>query len=157
MEKWISNKHYRFYTMLKRVIYDLELENKAYWWLISDIEAFPGKAEYQDLIDQDDYVLMTTADLLKMLEEDDFQWVWAVFSVIPIDYTEEEILAYDLPKLRDIEEGEYDPYRDAPRLQHPLAEFELYAVDSSEMFLITEDADLLERFKRVCSAAGEGR
>ena len=91
--------------------------------------------------------MITTADLLKMLEEDDFQWVWAIFSVIPSKYTEEEILNYELPHLQYIDEGEYNPYIDTPKLQHPLAEFELYAEDSSSMFLISDDEELLNKFK----------
>ena len=85
---------------------------------------------------------------MKMLEEDDFQWIWAIFSVIPFGYTEEEILKHKLPPLQDIEAGEYNPYTDTPKLQHPLAEFELYAEDSSSMFLISDNEELLNRFKK---------
>lgn len=31
---------------------------------------------------------------------------------------------------------------------YPLAEFELYAVDSTYMFIVTEDVELIERFKK---------
>lgn len=149
MERVISKKDFRYYTMLKKILFDLGLANKEYWWLISDIEAYPSKEKYQEFIYKEDYLLITTADLLKMLEEDDFQWVWAIFSVIPSKYTEEEILNYELPHLRYIDEGEYNPYIDTPKLQHPLAEFELYAEDSSSMFLISNDEELLNKFKRA--------
>ena len=94
MERVISKKDFRYYTMLKKILFDLGLANKEYWWLISDIEAYPSKEKYQEFIYKEDYLLITTADLLKMLEEDDFQWVWAIFSVIPSKYTEEEILNF---------------------------------------------------------------
>ena len=145
MERVISKKDFKYYTMLKKILFDLELANKEYWWLISDIEAYPRKREYYEFIYEKDYVLVKTSDLLKMLEEDDFQWVWAIFSVIPLDYTEEEILAYELPHLEIIEEGEFNPYIDKPKLQHPLAEFELYAEDSTSMFLITDNKELLSK------------
>ena len=147
MERVISNKDFRCYTMLKKILFDLGLANKEYWWLISDIEAYPSKEKYREYIYKEDYLLITTADLLKMLEEDNFQWVWAIFSVIPSKYTEEEILNYELPHLQYIDEGEYNPYIDTPKLQHPLAEFELYAEDSSSMFLISDDEELLNKFK----------
>ena len=83
-----------------------------------------------------------------MLNDDDFQWVWAVFSAIPLKYTEREILEYDQPHLEFFEKGEYNPYYDEPKLQHPLAEFELYAVDSSEMFIVSNDDELINRFKK---------
>ena len=149
MERVISINDFKYYTMLKQILLDLGLVNKEQWWLISDIDAYPRKVEYQDFLYKNDYVLIKTSDLLKMLEEDDFQWVWAVFSVIPLNYTEEEILAYELPHLQLIDEGEYNPYVDKPKLQHPLAEFELYAEDSSSMFLITDNEELLKRFKKV--------
>lgn len=75
--------------------------------------------------------------------------MWAVFSVIPIRYTEEEILRYELPHLQSIDVGEYDPYTDTPKLQHPLAEFELYAEDSSSMFLITDNEELINKFQKA--------
>ena len=47
-----------------------------------------------------------------------------------------------------MEKGEYNPYIDIPKLQHPLSEFELYAEDSSSMFLISDNEELLNRFKK---------
>lgn len=149
MERVISTKEFKYYTMLKKILFDLDLVSKEFWWLISDIEAYPETKMYQDFIYKKDYVLIKTSDLLKMLEVEDFQWVWAIFSAIPGKYTEKEILTYDLPHLEIINEGEYNPYIDTPRLQHPLAEFELYAVDSSSMFLISDDEELLSRFKKA--------
>ena len=149
MERLISKNDFEYYTMLKKILFDLDIANAEYWWLISDIEAYPRKKVYEDFIYENDYVLIKTSDLLKMLEDDDFQWVWAVFSVIPPKHTEEEILNYDLPQLQIIDEGEYNPYIDEPRLQHPLAEFELYAEDSSSMFLISNDEELLNKFKKA--------
>jgi hypothetical protein len=84
MERVISKKDFQYYTMLKKILFDLDLANKEYWWLICDYEAHPSKKEIEDFLYKEDYVLIKTSDLLKMLEEDDFQWIWAVFSVIPI-------------------------------------------------------------------------
>ena len=155
MERLFSKNDFEYYTMLKKILFDLELVNKEYWWLISDFEAYPRKKENQDMLYQDACFLISTSGLLEMLEEDDFQWVWAVFSVIPYNYTKEEILKYELPYIRNIEKGQYDPYTDEPKLQHPLAKFELYAEDSSSMFLISEDKDLLNLFKKAYPKAQE--
>lgn len=148
MELVISAKDFKYYTMLKKVIYDLELADKDHWWLISDIVAYPHKKEYEELIDKDNYLLISTQDLVKMLEDDDFQWIWGVFSIIPSKFSKDEILKYDLPKMDDLEEGQYDPWKDEPRLQHPLAKCEIYACDSTYMFMITDDNDLLTLFKK---------
>ena len=88
MKKLISRHDLEYYTMLKKVLYNLELNDKDYMWLISDIEAYPNKEEYEELINQKDYLLLTTKQLIKMLEDDDFQWIWAVFSAIPLNYKE---------------------------------------------------------------------
>ena len=148
MEKLISTGDYNFYTMLKQILLDLELANNECWWLISDIDAYPRKKEYEDLIYKDEYALFTTSQLMTMLNDDDFQWVWAVFSAIPLKYSREDILKYDLPQIQIIDKGEYNPYFDEPRLQNPLAEFELYAVDSTCMFIVTDNVELIERFKK---------
>ena len=107
------------------------LADKDYLWLISDIEAYPRKKDYQELLDNNMYLLLTTKDLVAMLDDDDFQWIWAVFSAIPSSYQKEEILKFDLPYVENFEDGKYNPHLDEPKLQHPYAEFELYAVDSS--------------------------
>jgi len=147
MERVISKKDFKGYTSLRQILFDLELENKECWWLISDIEAYPNKREYEEMICKEDYLLISTSELMKILEDDDFQWVWAVFSVIPLHHSKEDILSFALPYIQDVEYGQYNPCKDTPKLQHPLAKFEIYAVDSSYMFLISDDEELLTRFK----------
>ena len=149
MKRLISQKDLKYYTYLRQVLLNLQLANKDHWWLISDITAYPKTPKYAQMIDQQDCLLLRTSQLMEMLENDDFQWIWAVFSGIPVTYNEEEILQYPLPHLETIEQGQYDPYTDEPKLQHPLAEFELYTVDSSYMFLITEKEDLLAQFQEA--------
>ena len=147
MFRVFSEHYFEYYTMLKQILIDLDLINKNYMWLISDIEAYPTKDKYKGII-ENPYLLMSTNELVKMLEEDDFQWIWAVFSAIPSTYKKEDILKFDLPYIRDIDAGMYDPHNDTPRLQHPYAEFELYAVDSSYIFMISDNEDIINRFKK---------
>ena len=148
MRRLYSIQDFKSYTLLKAVLYDLELTNKPYWWLISDIEAFPRKKEYQDLIEHANYLLLSTRELVEMLENDDFQWIWAVFSAISTKYSKEEILQFDLPYIMEFQEGKYNPCIDKPKVQHPYADFEIYAFDSSYMFMITDDTDLISKFQK---------
>ena len=127
---------------------DLDLVDKDYWWLISDIEAYPRKSETKELLNQNSHLLLTAKELVEILEKDDFQWIWAVFSVIPFEYQKEDILKYDLPYVENIEAGKYNPHLDEPNLQHPYSEFELYAVDSSYLFMITNNEEMITKFKR---------
>ena len=148
MERVFSRKDFRLYTSMKQILLDLEVSDKECWWLISDIEAYPRKKEYRDLIYTKEYVLLTTSELMSILHDEDFQWVWAVFSAIPLKYSCEDILKYDLPYIEIWGEGEYNPIMDSPKFQHPLAEIEIYAVDSTYMFIVTDNIELIERFKK---------
>ena len=148
MKRIYSRRDFKHYTMLKQILYDLNLADKDYLWLISDIEAYPGKEEYAEMVRRD-CVLIRTGELLEILEDDDFQWVWAVFSAIAPKYSEEDILQFDLPYVKNVEKKGYNPHVDIPRMQHPYAELEIYAVDSSYMFMITDDDELTGQFKKA--------
>lgn len=147
MKRVYCKKEFKYYTFLKQILLDLGLADKDYLWLISDIEAYPRKKDYQELLDNNMYLLLTTKDLVAMLDDDDFQWIWAVFSAIPSSYQKEEILKFDLPYVENFEDGKYNPHLDEPKLQHPYAEFELYAVDSSYIFMIADNEELISKFK----------
>ena len=148
MKRIYSKKDFRSYTSMGKILSDLDLDNKDYLWLINDIEAFPHKQEYQELINNNSYLLLNTSELINMLKEDDFQWVWAVFSAIPSSYKRDDILKYDIPYCQYFDEGQYNPYVDKPIIQHPYAELEIYAADSSYMFMITENDELISKFKK---------
>ena len=154
MKRLQSRKDLNGYTMMRQVLINLDLTNKDYIWLVTDIEAYPTNEKLNDLISNNNYLLLTTKELVNMLNEEDFQWIWAVFSAIPSSYSEEEILKYDLPFIQPISK-EYDPFRSNPKVQHPLAVFEIGAWDSSGMFLVTDDEDLLAKFKKSYPLAKE--
>ena len=148
MKRLYCKHEFKYYTFLKEIMLALDLVDKDYWWLISDIEAYPRKSETKELLNQNSHLLLTAKELVEILEKDDFQWIWAVFSVIPFEYQKEDILKYDLPYVENIEAGKYNPYLDEPKLQHPYSEFELYAVDSSYLFMITNNEEMITKFKR---------
>ena len=148
MKRIYSENDLKYYTYMSQVLSDLDLDNQDYWWLINDIEAYPMKKEYQELIENNSHLLLTTSELVTMLKTSDFQWIWAVFSAIPSHYEKEDILNFNLPYLTQIDDGKYNPYTDEPKLQHPYAEFEIYASDSSYMFLISDNDDLVNKFKK---------
>ena len=148
MKRVYCEKEFKYYTFLKQILLDLGLADKDYLWLISDIEAYPRKKEYQDLLENNTHLLLSTKELVDMLETDDFQCIWAVFSAIPACYQKEDILKYNLPYVENFENGSYNPHIDEPKLQHPYAEFELYAVDSSYMFMVSDNEALISKFKK---------
>lgn len=62
-----------------------------------------------------------------------------VFSAIPSQYSEEEILKYPLPNIKENKET---------TIQHPLAEIEIGANDSSSLYIISDDT-YIEIFKKL--------
>ena len=147
MKRLCCEHEFKYYTFLKQVMLDLDLVDKDYLWLISDIEAYPRKAETQELLNRNSHLLLTTKELVEILEKDDFQWIWAVFSAIPSSCKKEDILKFDLPYVENFESGKYDPHIDEPKLQHPYSIFELYAVDSSYFFMISDNEEMISKFK----------
>ena len=75
MKRLHSKKDLKGYTLMLEVLTNLELLDKDYIWLISDIEAYPTKEKYNDLIIKNDYLMIPTKDLVEMLKDDDFQSV----------------------------------------------------------------------------------
>ena len=148
MKRIYSKKDLKYYTHMGQILSDLDLDNKDYLWLISDIEAYPRKKEYQELINSNSFLLLTTSELISMFKEDDFQWIWAVFSAIPSSYKRDDILKYDIPYCQYFDEGQYNPYVDEPIIQHPYAELEIYVADSSYMFMISDNDELISKFKK---------
>jgi hypothetical protein len=52
-----------------------------------------------------------------------------------------------LPYVENFESGKYNPHIDEPKLQHPYSIFELYAVDSSYFFMISDNEEMISKFK----------
>ena len=75
MKRLISQQDFKHYTYLKKIMSDLQLVSRDDWFLISDITAYPKTPEYAQMIDQRDYLLLRTSQLMEMLENDDFQWI----------------------------------------------------------------------------------
>ncbi len=144
MKRYISAHDRKYYTYMLEVLLALGGKDMQYKWLISSIEAYPKtRGKYVDLIEKSAYVILANAELMEMLTEDDFQWVWAVFSAIPANISNEEILRYELPSA----ENKAIYRKDAAMIQHPLAELEIVAFDSSYVFMVSKNEQMAERFK----------
>lgn len=146
------------YTMMLKVINALGGRNLNYNWLITDIEAYPQKGlkeldeELYNYLTEKDYVFISNSDLLDILEKNDFQWIWGVFSAIPVNYSIEEVLKYELPYAED----NHDIYLDNNFvIQHPLADIEIVAFDSSGMHIVSKDKDICDKFKILYPDATE--
>lgn len=147
MKKYISIKEETYYTHMLKVLKALGGRTLEYNWLITNIEAYPrGNNELIELMKDNEFLFLTSDELITMLEKNDFQWIWGVFSGIQKNCTKEEVLKYELP----FADGNYDIYKnDVSIIQHPLADIEIVAFDASGFQIVSKQDDIVENFKIV--------
>lgn len=141
MKRYISKTDEYYYTDMLKVIKAIGGKNLDYNWLITEIETSTG--DYFE----DDYIILTNEELLDKLESKKIQWIWGTFSAIPKKYKQEEILKYNLPGVENIDKKEIKP-------QHPLAEIEIIAYDSTFVQIIAKE-EIAKRFKKIYHGAKE--
>lgn len=152
MKRCISDSDEKYYTYLLKLINSLGGRTLKYNWLITDIEAYPkSSSKIDDMIKENEYLFLSTDELLDILEDQDFQWIWGVFSAIPETYPEEEVLKYKLPFAEDNKAL----YQEIPIIQHPLADIEVVAFDASFVQIVSNNDRYLELFKKTYPNAKE--
>ena len=78
-----------------------------------------------------------------MINQEDFQWIWAVLSGFRKDIPLEEILKYPLPCSVD-----YNGFWKNPlSIQHPLAEVEIVPWDSASTLIYSRRKDIVDSFR----------
>ena len=148
MKRLISENDLKYYAYMKGVIKSLGLAERDYWWLINDVKAFPHKREYAELLEKNKTLLLTTEQMCDIVEQDDFNWGTAIFSLIPSSYSREDILSQDAPRSLHNAVEVLDGLLDEPRFQHPYAELEIYAVSSIAIILVChDDSEYVDKFK----------
>ena len=140
MNRCISKGEDDYYTDILKVVNAIGGRNLDYNWLITEIETSTG--DYFN----DEYVIVSNDELLDNLENKEIQWIWGTFSAIPKKYKQEEILKYNLPGVENIDKKEI-------KIQHPLAEIEIIAYDSTFVQLIAKEKTIAEKFKKLYKKA----
>ena len=152
MFRLVSVKDKNGYTQMLKIINAFGGRKLNYNWLITDIEAYPqiGNKDIDEklysFLNEKDYVFISNSNLLDILEKNDFQWIWGVFSAIPNNFSLDDILKYELPYADE----NLDIYLDDKFvIQHPLAEIEIVAFDSSGMHIVSKDKNICDCLKLV--------
>lgn len=140
MNRCISKGEDDYYTDILKVVNAIGGRSLNYNWLITEIETSTGDYFYEE------YVILSNDELLDNLESKEIQWIWGTFSAIPKKYKQEEILKYNLPGVENIDKKEI-------KIQHPLAEIEIIAYDSTFVQLIAKDKTIAEKFKKLYKKA----
>lgn len=139
MKGAILEKRELYFTYLKHIFFSLNNIQENYNWLITDYECYPEKQEYINLFSEE-YCWMSGDELTKIAADEDFQWIWGVFSAFPKELTKEEILKYPLPQC----DGYTGFWNNPVSMQHPLAEMEIVAWDSSLTIFISKDDTIID-------------
>ncbi len=135
MKRYVSQGEDSYTNMLK-IINTLGGKNLNYNWLITEIETNTGDYFY------DNYIILSNDELLNKLETKQIQWIWGVFSAIPKKYSKEEILNYNLPDTENIDKVVIKP-------QHPFADIEIIAYDSTFVQIISKDDEIADAFHNL--------
>jgi hypothetical protein len=141
MKSMILDKGEHYYTHLLKVFQAIGDEQIKYNWLITNFECYPEDEEVIELFSKE-YVWISGEQLTEIIHKDDFQFIWGVFSGFSKGTTLAEALNYDLP----FADGYEGFWVDNVNIQHPLADIEIVAWDSSLTLLISKDDDLVDKF-----------
>lgn len=141
MKSAILDKGENYYTHLLKVFQAIGDEQIKYNWLITNLECYPKGEEALELFSRE-FVWISGEQLTDIIYEEDFQFIWGVFSGFSKDIPLEEVLKYDLP----FADGYEGFWVDNVNIQHPLADIEIVAWDSSLMLFISKNDNLVDKF-----------
>lgn len=148
MKGLILNKGEPYYSSFTKLFKEVEQLSRDYNWLISNAECYPQKFEYVEKLKMP-YTWIRGQELSQMLCLDEFQWIWGVLSGFNKNVKLSEILKYELPYA----DGYTSFWKSPLTMQHPLAEVEIVAFDSSCSLFISKSHKIIERIAAVYSQA----
>jgi len=110
-------------------------------WLLTNIDS-----DYQsESIKQNNYEFMTGETFLKLIEQNNFTFVWGVFSAFPKEIGLERIISEKLP----FADG-YTGFWTIPiNVQNPLAITEIVMWDGVLNLLISHNNEIVDRFMQL--------
>lgn len=142
----INEKGEPYYTNLKKVFDSIGNIQKQYNWLITDCVCYPLNPKTEDML-RDEYCWISGEKLTDLVNEEGFQWVWAVLSAFDKNISLSDVLRYDLPYA----DG-YGGFWKLPlTMQHPLAKIEIVPWDSSLTLIFSNNISIINDFRRAFS------
>ena len=138
----VDAKGEKYYTYLKKLFDSIDNRQKEYNWLITDCTCYP-KNPQTDAMLRNDYCWFSGEDLTELVEQEDFQWIWAVLSAFDKSVEMSEVLKYELPFAENYEGFWIKPIS----MQHPLAKIEIVPWDSSMTMIFSDDKSIIDSFR----------
>ena len=140
--RYISKHDRKYYTMMLEILMSLDITDD-YKWLITDVEACPKDDEVNDKFKKP--LIISNKEFVEMLKKDDFQWIWAVFSLFKPNVENNKIMQESPMLYSQIDSKFYE----TPVIQHSHAILEIDAFDSSYVMMTSKEAIYLEKFKKL--------
>ena len=138
----INAKGEKYYTYMKKLFEAIGNRQTEFNWLITDCICYPDNPKTDAMLSKD-YCWISGDELTEMVEQEDFQWIWAVLSAFDKSVALEDVLKYDLPRAED-----YDRFWSRPvSMQHPLARIENVPWDSSLTMIFSDDQNIIDAFR----------
>jgi len=132
------------YTLMKKMFDSMENYQLDFNWLVANYDCFPATEEFDKLFNGDP-VFLSGERITEIVNTEDFQWVWGTFLSFPKNLSEKEIMSHKLPW-----NDEYNEYYKIPlSMQHPLAETEVIAFDSTFTIVLTKNKELYDRIRKA--------
>lgn len=129
-----------YYTLLSKVFTAIDNKQLNLNWLITNCECHPQNESFYELF-QKEYIWISGRQLTEIIQEEDFQFIWGVFSGFSTEITLEEVLGFKLTN------ADYEGYWIKNlQIQHPIAEMEIIAFDSSYTLLISKKDKIVQEF-----------
>jgi hypothetical protein len=139
----ILDKGESSYTDMEKIFRVIENEQTKYNWLITNCECYTENEQIDELFSKE-YLWISGEELTEVIAKVNIQFIWGVFSGFPKEITLEEVLKHDL----SFADGFRQYWVDNVIVQHPLADIEIVAWDSSLTLFISKDDELVEKFRR---------
>lgn len=142
MKSAILEKGEQYYTYMLKIFEGIGNEQINYNWLITDCVCYPENRKLRELFSEE-YVWISGEQLTEIIHKEDLQFIWGVFSGFPKNIVLDEILKDELP----FADGYKGFWIDNVSIQHPLADIEIVAWDSSLTLFISKVDGLIDKFR----------
>jgi len=133
-----------YFTNMKDVFALMNNKQKKYNWLITDYECnhYPSKIIQPDK----KYLFIDGSSLTTVIEENDIQFIWGVFTGFKQEIELEEILHESLPYAN---ENVALWNRDNVTIQNSLADIEIISWDSSLLLLLAKSNQMIDDLMKL--------
>lgn len=144
MYGFLVQKGEKYYTYFTKVFMEVAELHTEYNWILSDIECniyhWSPKEAYDGR-----YYWFEGEELYNLLKTEDIQWIWGVFSGIPKEIPFHKIHTDNIPYAN----GNSRIWAKPLSIQHPMAELELIAWDSTLTIFIGKSQMLIDKILKL--------